>query len=36
VVQIDSTGMGIFISAHGKLQKTGGQLRLAGSHGAAA
>ena len=34
VVQIDSTGIGMFISAHGKLQKTGGQLRLAGTHGA--
>ena len=34
VVQIDSTGMGVFISAHGKLQKTGGELRLAGARGA--
>jgi len=34
LVQIDSTGMGLFISTHGKLAKTGGQLRLAGAHGA--
>jgi len=34
VVQIDSTGMGMFISAHGKMERAGGQLRLAGANGA--
>src|SRR5258708_5769441 len=34
VVQIDSRGMGLFISTHGKLEKAGGALRLAGAHGA--
>jgi anti-anti-sigma factor len=34
VVQIDSTGMGLFISTHGKLDKSGGELRLAGAQGA--
>jgi anti-sigma B factor antagonist len=34
LVQIDSTGMGLFISTHGKLEKAGGELRLAGAHGA--
>jgi len=34
LVQIDSTGMGLFISTHGKLKKAGGELRLAGAHGA--
>jgi anti-anti-sigma factor len=34
LAQIDSTGMGLFISAHGKLQKAGGQLRLVGARGA--
>ena len=34
LVQIDSTGMGMFISTHGKLKRAGGELRLAGAHGA--
>ena len=34
LAQIDSTGMGLFISTHGKLEKLGGNLRLAAAAGA--
>jgi anti-anti-sigma factor len=34
VTHIDSTGMGRFIDAYGRLQKVGGSMRLAGAAGA--
>jgi anti-anti-sigma factor len=34
VTRIDSTGIGRFIDTYGRLQKSGGQMRLAGAEGA--